>query len=242
MEGKGIRRFKMGDVRFEDLLPGDIVEGFTEDSRLVTFEALEGIIENEELIEGVAPRAGVAEFGVNLSGNNILVYTTSTGTTIAGTLYPKECFVFTGATSGSRYEIELVNPQGSWVKGWYIGTDGMSYWKNRYQYYGMITVTGSAAFKARVYAVEKSTGIYHSDKTPMGKGTLYNGDYVFVESDQCYPGSTERDWMRVRGFTYNSNPSYSGIYSSCDSYGSWYGYADTQVKHAPRTPAIRGNW
>lgn len=240
MEKHETRKFKMGEVDFKDLIPGDIVEGITSDGRKVTFEAL-----GEELVDVSIEkeiRAGVAEFGINLSNKNIPVYTKSTGTTSAGTLYPNECFVFTGNTSGSRYEIEFLNSKGDWVNGWYVGTNGMSYWKNRYYFYGNIKVDGQPQFKARVYKVTKKTGVYHGDKQPMGKGSLYSGDFVFVESDQCYPGSTERDWMKIRGFTYTSDHDVSGIYSSCDEYGSWYGYADTQIKHGSTKPAIIGNW
>lgn len=245
MERREARKFKMGEVHFKDLIPGDIVEGTTSDGRKVTFEALEREFADSELVDVSTEkdaRAGVAEFGVNLSGKNVPVYTASTGTTSAGTLYPNECFVFTGSTSGSRYQIEFLNSKGAWVKGWYVGTNGMSYWKNRYHYYGYIKVDGTPQFRARVYEVTKTTGVYHGNKQPMGKGTIYSEDFVFVEADQCYPGSSERDWMRIRGFTYTSNPSHTGIYSSCDEYGSWYGYVDTQIKHGSTKPAIRGNW
>lgn len=120
------RKFKMGEVKFEDLLPGDIVEGITSDGKSVVFEALEEDIEMEQ-----SPRSGVSEFGVNLSGKNVPVYTTATGSTLAATLYPNECFVFTGSKSGSRNQVEVLNPSGKWVKGWYVGTNGISFWKNR---------------------------------------------------------------------------------------------------------------
>ncbi len=231
------RKFKMGEVKFEDLLPGDIVEGITSDGKSVVFEALEEDIEMEQ-----SPRSGVSEFGVNLSGKNVPVYTTATGNTLAATLYPNECFVFTGSKSGSRNQVEVLNPSGKWVKGWYVGTNGISFWKNRAYYYGSIKVDGRPSFKARVYKITKSTGVYHGDKTAMGKGKLYDGDYIYVEADQCYPGSTERDWIKIRGFTYQSSASKEGVYSSCDEYGSYYGFVDTQIKHTPKAPAVRGSW
>lgn len=237
------RVFKLEDVEFEKLKPGDVIKAEGPDGSIVTMTALEP--DDDELgstnIEK-SFRSGVAEFGVSrvTGGRKVPVYSSATSTTQVGLIYPGESFLFTGARSGSRYEIEFLNSAGTWRKGWYIGTDGMSFWRNHPAYHGNITITGDwGSGTYRCYNVTRNTGIYAPNGQSLGPGSVPGNRRVFIQSSECYPGTYNRDYMRIIGF---SAPDYPNWYRPCSEFGSYYGYIDTQMQHGSANVAVRGNW
>ncbi len=188
--------------------------------------------------------------GVNLSGKKLEVRSSPGGGTVLGHLYNKECFTFTGSTSGDYYQILFVSPNGK-ATGWYKGTSGVSYWKNNYVRSKQVgSAYGSYYGKVVFHKVVEATNLYTPSKQYIC--TLKPGDEVGF-GDAPYAGkagSTERDWLRINYIktgqtlgptkphqecTINEFTMYTGL--DCDQ-----AYVDTQYFHGTTKPHVIGNW
>lgn len=188
--------------------------------------------------------------GVNLSGKSLEVRTSPGSGSIIGHLYNKECFTFTGRKSGDFHEVVFISPKGK-ATGWYRGTNGVSYWKNRYVGSKQVgTSYGSYYGKVVFHKVVRDTNLYTPNKTYIC--TLKAGDLVGF-GDAPYAGkagSTERDWLRINYIktqrslgptrpnqeaTIHEFTMYTGL--DCDQ-----AYVDTQYFHGTTNPSVKGNW
>ncbi|WP_195336786.1 hypothetical protein [Paraclostridium bifermentans] len=193
---------------------------------------------------------GKIMLGVNLSNKKIEVRTSPGRGSIIGQLYPKECFTFTGKKSGDYYEIIFLSPNGK-ATGWYKGTNGVSYWKNRYVGSRQIGKRyGSYYGKVVLYNVVEATNLYTPRKEYIC--TLRPGDLVgFGDAPYAgHVGDTQKDWMRVNFVRTNQSlgptkandevtlhefTQYTGV--DCDQ-----AYVDTQWFHGSARPHVKGNW
>lgn len=144
-------------------------------------------------------------FGVNLSGRNLQVYTSVKGGTYVGTIGHKECFAFTGkkvVSNGSEWhEVKFISPKGkAW--GWYKGISGVTLWKNKP--YSTSTQAYCSCkggrFKGsfKYYKVTRYTELLN-----LGgeyRATLQPGDLVIVDTNDTESGDSKHFHMRITGY------------------------------------------
>lgn len=188
--------------------------------------------------------------GVNLSGKSLEVRTSPGGGSVIGALYDRECFTFTGNKSGDYHQVIFLSPNGK-ATGWYKGTNGVSYWKNRYTRSKQVGQTwGSYYGKVVFYKVLRDTNLYTPSKGYLC--TLQAGDEVGF-GDAPYAaeaGETQKDWMRINYIKTKKSLGPTNEYqeatiseftfatgSRCDQ-----AYVDTQWLHGSRNPAVKGDW
>ncbi|MBO3444969.1 hypothetical protein [Clostridium sp. CCUG 7971] len=178
-------------------------------------------------------------FGVNKSGSNINVRSSAgTNNSIVAKMMVHESFCFTGMRSypSDGYEwhqIEILNPSGKWITGWYRGMNGVGYWKNN-----PYRKSGSRQY----YLVKQTTNAYTPGQQFMT--TLEPGDQVWCDSqaNSGKSGSSQHDWMLFNGFRFKGGFEMSIYqYSVGQDYERIsYAYVDTQMKHG--ASHIVGNW
>lgn len=193
---------------------------------------------------------GEIMLGVNLSNKNIEVRSSPGGGSVLGHLCRKECFTFTGRRSGSYYQIIFVSPNGK-ATGWYKGTNGVSYWKNRYvRTENVGSSYGSYYGKVVFHKVVERTNLYTPRKQYIC--TLEPGDLVGF-GDAPYAGkagSTEKDWLRINYIKTKKTlgPTSPGESCPIHKFTMYTGldcdqaYVDTQYFHGSARPHVKGSW
>lgn len=206
----------------------------------------EVILVNEEEVKAyIETKTPMANFGVNLSGQVIPVYSSAGGSTKVGQLNNTECFAFTGSkttVSGNEWhQIEFLSPNG-WRGGWYKGVNGVSIWKNKpystSSYEWCICKAGSFQGNFKYYRVMKTASV--KDSTGEHAFYIYPNELVMVTTSDTPSGSSYHHLMKIRAV--KGTGSNTQLLCCCHQTGEHFAYADTGINKTSTSPNIKGNW
>lgn len=194
--------------------------------------------------------AEMKNFGINLSKQEIPVYSNAGGGSKLGQLNKRESFTFTGSKTRVRgcewHQIEFLSPNG-WSRGWYKGVNGVSLWKNhpaRRTYSGYCVCPAGYLEPKRDQGGFKYYKVVRKTSVKNGKGNhafyVYAGEEVMVSESNLESGNRYHHLLRIRGVKGSGNRAQTVCV--CNRTGDHFGYLDTGINRRSGSPNIVGDW
>lgn len=170
-------------------------------------------------------------FMVNMSGNNVTVYSPQDWTTVVGYLYPREAFSRYGYEGGIT-SITFLGPNGSIIQGVLknVATSVLTPCTN--YPYATRTIGGVEYY---VFTMRSTKGLFDKDGNQIG--TVAAGKQVACKNAKA---GQDYQWLKLVDKYQDS----SGTWQTPDASGAGYGFVDTGLRTGSghSNIAMYGSW